>query len=122
LTLDLLRSTFGTSAFVRAADTADAIDGVVPGSIVEPESAETLAALLAWASRERASVVLSGRGTKLGWGRKPGAVDLVISTRRLNRVLAHSNGDLTATVEAGRSAGEPRADVMDRSCPSISWT
>jgi len=28
-------------------------------------------------------------------------VDLVVSTRRLNRVLAHAHGDLTATVEAG---------------------
>lgn len=84
----------------------------MPGSIVEPESAEALAALLAWASREGASVVLSGRGTRLGWGRRPRAIDLLISTRRLNRVLAHSHGDLTATVEAGATVHEVNRELM----------
>jgi glycolate oxidase FAD binding subunit len=114
LTFDTLRSTFGGSAFVRVGEAADAIDGVVPGAIVEPESAETLAALLAWASREAASVVLSGRGTRLAWGRWPGAIDLVISTRRLNRVLAHSHGDLTATVEAGATIRDVNRELMRR--------
>jgi glycolate oxidase FAD binding subunit len=112
LTLDVLRSTFGASAFVRAGEEADAIDDVVPGSIAEPESAETLAALLAWASREGASVVLSGRGTKLGWGRRPRAIDVLISTRRLNRVLAHSHGDLTATVEGGATIREVNRELI----------
>ena len=77
-----------------------------PRYVVEPESAEELAGLLAWASHEHVSVVLRGRGTKLGWGRRGGRIDLVVSTRRLNRVLAHAHGDLTATVEAGATVGE----------------
>ena len=91
---------------VRDGRAADAIDGVQPRYVIEPESAEGLAGLLAWASREHVSIVLRGRGTKLGWGRRGGRIDLVASTARLNRVLAHAHGDLTATVEAGATVGD----------------
>src|SRR5215471_17256848 len=93
-------------AVARAPVAADAIDGVEPRVVVEPASADALAAILAWASRTRLSVVLSGGGTKLGWGRKPAAVDLLVGTRRLNRVLAHQHGDLTASVEGGATIVE----------------
>jgi glycolate oxidase FAD binding subunit len=99
--LDILGSTFEGSASIRPADAADAIDGVIPRFVVEPESFEALAALLAWASREGASVVLRGGGTMLGCGRPPKSIDIVVSMCRLNRVLAHPHGDLTATIEAG---------------------
>lgn len=102
-------SQFGTA---RAADAADAIDGVLPRAVVEPESPEALAAVLAYASRARASVVLRGGGTKLGWGRPPAAIDVVISTRRLNRVLTHAHGDLTATVEAGAALVDVNRELM----------
>src|ERR1700722_7246431 len=86
---------------VRSADASDSIEGVRPRAVVEPDSPEALAGLLAWSSRERRSVVLRGGGTKLAWGRRPAPIDLVVSTRRLNRVLAHPPGDLTATIQAG---------------------
>src|SRR6185295_8696863 len=35
------------------------------------------------------------------WGRPAARIDVVLDMRRLNRVLAHAHGDLTATVEAG---------------------
>jgi glycolate oxidase FAD binding subunit len=93
-------------AGARDGSSADAIDGVLPQVVVEPASPEALAALLAWASRTRLAVVLRGSGTKLGWGRTPSAIDLVIGTRRLNRVLAHQHGDLTAIVEGGTTIVE----------------
>ncbi|MEO8256404.1 MAG: FAD-binding oxidoreductase [Acidobacteriota bacterium] len=77
-----------------------------PRYVVEPESAERLAGLLAWASQEHVSLVLRGGGTKLGWGRRGGRIDLLASTARLDRVLAHEHGDLTATVEAGATIGD----------------
>lgn len=87
--------------FVRPAGPGDAIDDVVPRFLVESPTAEDLAAALAWASSERLAVVIRGGGTKLGWGRRPSAVDVVLSTSRLNRVVAHEDADLTATVQAG---------------------
>ena len=93
-------------ARTRAGDESDTIDGVRPRVVVDPDSRESLAALLAWASRERLAVVLRGSGTKLAWGCRPTAVDLLVGTRRLNRVIAHQHGDLTATMEAGVTMGE----------------
>ena len=50
---------------------------------------------------ERLSIVIRGAGTKIDWGRPAARIDVVLDMRRLNRVLAHAHGDLTATVEAG---------------------
>jgi FAD binding domain len=97
----------GLSVDVRASDPVlDSIDGVVPVTIVEPHTAEGVAATLAWASEHRLSVVIRGGGTKMGWGRTPRGVDVLLSMRRLKRMLSHSQGDLTVTAEAGTSLRE----------------
>jgi glycolate oxidase FAD binding subunit len=88
-------------AGVRTGQPADSVDEVVPRFVVEPDSAEGIASVLAEASRERQAVLLRGSGTKLAWGRRPTVIDVLLGTRRINRVLAHQYGDLTATVEAG---------------------
>ena len=80
---------------------ADAIDGVVPRHVVRPDSPDELSRVLAGASRDRHSTVLRGGGTKLGWGRSPASVDLVIETAGLDRLVAHRHGDMTATAQAG---------------------
>ena len=88
-------------AIMRPGGPSDAVDGVVPRQVVEPESIADLAAALAAASRDRLATVLRGGGTKLGWGRQPLAIDLTISTSRLNTLIVHRHGDLTATAHAG---------------------
>jgi glycolate oxidase FAD binding subunit len=100
---DMTAPTQSLEAFgaVREATSDDAIDDVWPRVVVEPDTAEAVAQLLGWASSEKRTVVLRGGGTKMGWGRCPTDLDLIVSTRRLNRVTAHAYGDLTATVEAG---------------------
>ena len=79
----------------------DRVDGEVPPQVAEPETPEAFASVLAHASAEQMATVIRGGGTKLAWGRPPAAVDLVVSTSRLTRLLAHRHGDLTATVQAG---------------------
>ncbi len=37
----------------------------------------------------------------MSWGRVPAPIDLVLSTRRLSRLVSHAHGDLTAEVEPG---------------------
>lgn len=105
----LLQSPVLSGASVRTAKNADVIDGVKARLVVEPRTAEDVAALLGWASRERLTVVIRGGGTKLGWGRTPTPIDLLISMRGLNRVLAHEHADLTASVEAGATLDELNA-------------
>lgn len=86
---------------VRLGSPADAIEGVVPRIVVEPASAEAVAAVLEWASREKLCVLVRGSGTKMAWGPAPRQIDMLISTARLNAVVAHRHGDLTATIQAG---------------------
>lgn len=88
-------------ASIRQGSAADAIDGVIPRQVVEPASGAELAATLHTASRDRQITVLRGGGTKLGWGRTPSSVDLLVSTAKLNSLLVHRHGDLTATAHAG---------------------
>lgn len=93
-------------ATVRDGQEADAVDGVTPQTVVEPADAGGVAAILALASRESLHLVVRGGGTKLEWGRRPGPIDLLVSLRRLRRVLAHEHADLTASVEAGATLQE----------------
>jgi glycolate oxidase FAD binding subunit len=87
--------------FARQPDAGDQLDGVWPGAILEPDTAQNVAAALAWASSERLTTVIRGGGSKLAWGRPPGSIDIVLSTSRLKGALIHRHGDLTATLQAG---------------------
>jgi glycolate oxidase FAD binding subunit len=95
----------------RPGESADAVDGVIPGLVIEPATSEQVAAALAWASRERLATVIRGRGTKLGWGRPPSALDVVLAMSGLNRVVAHRHGDLTATLQAGATLSDVNREL-----------
>jgi glycolate oxidase FAD binding subunit len=95
----------------RAGDAGDAVGGVAPRLVIEPTTAEEAAGALAWLSRERLSTVITGSGTKLGWGQSPSRLDVLLTTRRLTRVIAHRHGDLTATVEAGATLADLNAQL-----------
>jgi glycolate oxidase FAD binding subunit len=74
--------------------------------IVEPDTPATFAAALRQAADQRRSVLVRGAGTKIDWGRAPAQVDLTLTTVRMNRLVAHRHGDLTATVEAGATLAD----------------
>ncbi|HKY20441.1 MAG TPA: FAD-binding oxidoreductase [Vicinamibacterales bacterium] len=93
------------AAAVRLGAPDDAIEGVVPRLVAEPATAEAVGAILEWASREKLGVLVRGSGTKLDWGSPPRQIDVLISTARLNAVVAHRHGDLTATIQAGATLG-----------------
>jgi len=80
---------------------ADEVQGVRPREVIAPETAEATAAVLRALGDNSSSVVIRGGGTKMDWGRVPGAIDTVLDMSRMNRVLVHEHGDMTATVEAG---------------------
>src|SRR5262245_13757151 len=91
----------GTVDFLRPGTAADRVDGEVAPSVAEPDTAQAFADALKHASAERLPTVIRGGGTKLSWGRPPAAVDVVVATTRLNRLIEHRHGDLTVTVQAG---------------------
>lgn len=70
-------------------------------SPVEPTSPEEFARALADASRDKRSTAIRGGGTKSDWGRVVPAPEVTMSTSRLNALIDHRHGDMTATVQAG---------------------
>ena len=85
----------------RAAVLGDAVLGVQPLVVAEPTSAETLAALLAFADGEGVAVLPRGGGTQMGMGFPPARGEIVLSLAALNHIIEHAPHDQTVTVEAG---------------------
>lgn len=98
----------------RAATPDDAIDGVLPDRVLEPENAAELAAGLADATARARSTIVRGGGTKLDWGRRVARVDQLLSTARLLLPLVHRDGDLTATVGAGVRLADLNAHLAQK--------
>jgi len=86
---------------LRGASAADAVSGVLPQFVAEPDDEKQLATALALANEEGIAVVPRGGATKLDWGNPPKKAELILSTARLNRIVEHVWADLTVTVEAG---------------------
>lgn len=82
--------------------------------VVEPQTAEELAEVVACAHRQRWRMLPTGQSSKLHWGGLARDVDLVVSTARLDRLIEHAVGDLTVTVEAGMRLAELQA-ILARS-------
>lgn len=82
-----------------------AVQGVLPGLVVAPETSEQLAIVLAAAQEAGAGVIPWGGGTQQWIGNPPRKADLLVRTDRLNRVLIHEPNDLTISVEAGMTLG-----------------
>jgi glycolate dehydrogenase FAD-binding subunit len=76
---------------------------VTAGTVLRPGTGAEVAAALKQASDARQSLVIRGAGTKEGYGRIAARIDLILDMQRLNRILAHEHGDMTATIEAGAS-------------------
>ena len=75
---------------LRAASAADAISGVLPQFIAEPDDEHQLASVLSLANEAGIAVVPRGGATKLDWGNPPQKADLILSTARLNRIVEHA--------------------------------
>jgi glycolate oxidase FAD binding subunit len=69
--------------------------------VVQPDSAQTTAAVLADAAGGGRSVRILGGGTKQDWGNPVPEPAVILKTASLDRIVEHNVGDLTATVEAG---------------------
>ncbi len=66
-----------------------------------PTTYEQAAELLGEASQEGLRLRVRGGGTKLGWGAVTTPPDLEVSTGKLDGLVEHNAGDLTAVVQAG---------------------
>lgn len=94
---------------LRSGTADDAVDGVVPTSVAAPGSVEELSALLRGTGGQ--AVVAKGSGTKLGWGRPPERLDLLVELAGLDAILDYNPGDLVVSAAAGVPLRRLQAEV-----------
>ncbi|MBE9114064.1 FAD-binding oxidoreductase [Nodosilinea sp. LEGE 07298] len=83
---------------------------LTPEAVACPATEAELAAVMACAHKHRWRVLPCGSGSKLAWGGLGNAINLVVSTARLNQVIDHAVGDMTLTAQAGAKL----ADLVPR--------
>ena len=88
-----------------------AIDGVHPRFQVSPGDAEQVAAVLHACAARRAAVILAGGGSCLDLGNPPRSADVLLSTRRLDRILEYNPADMTASIQAGVRLADLQAEL-----------
>jgi glycolate oxidase FAD binding subunit len=88
-------------ADVAAASDSDQIAGVRARYVAAPSSTEETSALLRAAAGLGLTVVPRGSGHRMHWGNPPSSCDLIVDTRRLDRVLEHVAGDQVLRVQTG---------------------
>ena len=113
--LDKLRGIVGPAHVLSGADCGPyVLDGRAPEAVVFPGTKEEVAAVLLAAGEAELPVTPWGGGTKMGIGAPPQRLGLVLALRRLNRLLEHEPGDLTATVQAGMTLGALQRELGTR--------
>ena len=90
------------------------VDGRTPCGVVLPGSVEEVGRVVSAAAAAGVPVIPWGGGTLMSRGAPPREGALVIGLRRLNRIVEHEPGDLTATVEAGITVDVLQAALMTR--------
>jgi glycolate oxidase len=99
------------------ADKSGHVSPTAPLAVVEPVTIADVQATLRFATEHRLPVVPRGAGTGLAGGAIAGEGELVLSTRRMTRVLEVSVDDELAVVEPGVL----NADLNDQLAPRGLW-
>ena len=89
------------------------INGAVPATTVSPGSPEEVAAVLSLANEFELVVAPAGGLTKQQIGGVPERIDILLSTRRMNRIEQYDPGDLTISVAAGMPFAEMQQQLFE---------
>ena len=99
----------------EAADLEEfAIDGQKPSVVLQPRSAEEIAEIVRMAASEELALVACGCGSKLGIGMPPLRYDLALDMKGLTQIVHYDAGDLTLSVEAGKSLGALQLTLKEK--------
>ncbi len=103
-----LREMIGEAHVIQDPDQlkAYAIDGKKPKVVVTPATIDEVSKVVAYASQEHRAIVPRGNGSKMKMGGIPRKMDIVLSTRRLNRITDRDCENLTLSAESGLTLGE----------------
>jgi glycolate oxidase FAD binding subunit len=113
--LDKLRSLVGAPRVLTGVDCSPyALDGRAPEAVVFPGSQDEVATVVAHAAEAGVPITPWGGGTRMGIGSAPPHLGIVLGLSRVNRVVEHEPGDLTATVETGITLDALQAELGRR--------
>lgn len=87
------------------------VECVTPGIVLFPVNIEQISEVMKAASRAGASVIPMGSGTKRALGNRPSGADIVLSVKKLDRIIEHESADLVATAECGITLGDFNASL-----------
>lgn len=94
-------SSVETPVFSRPGEAADEIAGLRPAAVFAPTSAEESQSLLRETARDGLRLVFAGGRTDIELGAPPAALDAVVETRRLARILEYAPSDQIVVAESG---------------------
>lgn len=82
------------------------LDGQAPGAVALPQTLEEASAVIKQANADGLTLVILGGGTTGGPGEVAGPPDLVLSTKRLDKIIDMDTDNLTVTAQAGVVLGD----------------
>jgi len=104
--LDKLRATVGAAGVLTGVDLSPfVVEGRTPAAAVFPGTVDEVAAVVQQAAAAGASIIPWGGGTAIAVGEPQPRAGVVLGLRRLDRLIEHEPGDLTATAQAGLTLG-----------------
>ena len=115
--LDKLRAIVGPAHVLSGVDLSPyVVEGRTPETAVFPGSLDDVRAVVELAAAEGIPIVPWGGGTAAAVGTPiaPARPGLVLGLARLNRIVEHEPGDLTATAEAGTTVVSLQAALKTR--------
>jgi glycolate oxidase FAD binding subunit len=113
--LEKLRSIVGASHVLTGVDLSPyVVEGRTPEAAVFPGSVEEVRAVVTLAAETETPVIAWGGGTAAAAGMPAPRPGLILGLTRLDRVIEHEPGDLTATVEAGRTMAALQSALGER--------
>jgi glycolate oxidase FAD binding subunit len=113
--LEKLQSIVGAPHLLAGVDLSPyVVEGRTPEAAVFPGTVDEVRAVVALAAEAEVPVIAWGGGTAATAGMPAARSGLVLGLRRLDRILEHEPGDLTVTVEAGRTFADLQAALGER--------
>jgi len=113
--LEKLRGIVGTPHVLTGIELSPfVVEGRTPEAAVFPGSVDEVRAVVALAAESEVPVIAWGGGTAAAAGMPAPRPGLVLGLKRLDRVVEHEPGDLTVTVEAGRTMAALQSTLHER--------
>ena len=111
--ISTLKEIVGEANIIRDPDKlrAYALDGKHPKVVVFPGKIEEISKVVAYANQQRLTIIPMGNGTKMGIGGIPKKMDIVLSTKRFNRITDCDSDNLTLSVESGITLKEVQKNL-----------